>query len=100
MMRHLSTALPGLVMATLLCACTTQLTEGGRQVNLVTAASAQACKVLKAFTVKGSSNGDALNMAFNRTAELGGDSVSVIDVGDDSSLQAAALQCRRDAARG
>ncbi|MGE8412249.1 MAG: DUF4156 domain-containing protein [Pseudomonas sp.] len=100
MMRHLSTALLGLFTATMICACTTQLTDAGRQVNLVTAASAQACKVLKAFTVKGSSNGDALNMAFNRAAELGGDSVSVIDVGDDASLQAAALQCRSDGPRG
>ncbi|AZC27068.1 MULTISPECIES: hypothetical protein [Pseudomonas] len=92
-MGHLRVALLLFVPLTLICGCTTQLTEAGRQVSLVTAASAQACKVLKPFTVKGSSNADALNMAFNKSAELGGDSVAVVDVADDSSIQAAALQC-------
>ncbi|WP_053157389.1 hypothetical protein [Pseudomonas protegens] len=85
-----------LVVATAsVSACTTQLTEAGKQVDLVTASSAQACKVLTAFTVKGSSNGDALNMAFNKAAELGADSMSVVNVGSASDIQAAALKCRQ-----
>ncbi|MGC5698714.1 hypothetical protein J4P02_00765 [Pseudomonas sp. NFXW11] len=96
MMRHLPAVILLFAVATSLYACTTQLTAAGRQVNLVTAASAQSCKVLKAFTVKGWSNGDALNLAFNRAAELGGDSLAVVDVGEDSRLQAAALQCRQE----
>lgn len=83
-----------LLVASLISACTTQLTEAGKQVNLVTASSANSCKVIKGFSVKGSSNGDALNTAFNKTAELGGDSVSVINVGEDAKIQVAALKCR------
>ncbi|WP_339529346.1 hypothetical protein [Pseudomonas mucidolens] len=84
-----------LMIATSTVACTTQLTDAGQQVNLVTASSAQACQVIKGFTVKGSSNGDALNMAFNKAAELGGDSMSVVNVEEDARIQAAALNCRR-----
>ncbi|AGL83940.1 hypothetical protein PFLCHA0_c21690 [Pseudomonas protegens CHA0] len=45
--------------------------------------------------MKGSSNGDALNMAFNKAAELGADSMSVVNVGSASDIQAAALKCRQ-----
>ncbi|WP_411389082.1 hypothetical protein [Pseudomonas sp. MPB23] len=94
-MRNLH-AVPLLILiAVLIPACTTQLTEAGKQIHLVTASSAQGCSVVKAFTVQGSSNGDALNLAFNKAAEVGGDSVSVIHVGEGGKMQAAALKCRR-----
>lgn len=92
-MRNLLTVSLVLMAAASVTGCTTQLTDAAKQVNLVTAASAQSCDVVKAFTVQGSSNGDALNIAFNKAAELGADSVSVVNVGEDARIQAAALKC-------
>jgi len=94
-MRYLHAAPLLILIAVLISACTTQLTEAGKQINLVTASSAHACNVAKAFTVQGASNGDALNMAFNRAAEVGADSVSIVDVGDGGKMRVAALNCRR-----
>jgi hypothetical protein len=34
-------------------------------------------------------------MAFNKAAELGADSMSVVNVGSASDIQAAALKCRQ-----
>jgi hypothetical protein len=94
-MRNLHAAPLLILIAVLISACTTQLTEAGKQINLVTASSAHACNVVKAFTVQGASNGDALNTAFNKAAEVGADSVSIVDVGDGGKMQVAALNCRR-----
>nr|BFD40946.1 hypothetical protein FFPRI1PSEUD_24450 [Pseudomonas sp. FFPRI_1] len=76
-------------------ACTTQLTEEGRNIKLVTVSSVQGCKILEAFTVKGSSNNDALNQAFNKAAKLGGDSIGIVNMGENFSIQVAALRCTR-----
>ncbi|WP_443700606.1 hypothetical protein [Pseudomonas sp.] len=94
-MRNLHAAPLLILIAVLISACTTQLTEAGKQINLVTASSANACHVVKAFTVEGSTNGDALNTAFNKAAEVGADSVSIVDVRDGGKMQVAALNCRR-----
>lgn len=87
-----------LVMTTLLASCTTQLTDEGEKVGLVTAAKASNCVLLGTFTARGSSADDALNIAFNRAAKLGGDGLGVVSVDEvdgDAEIKGAALTCHR-----
>jgi hypothetical protein len=49
------------------------------------------------FAAQGSSADDALNIALNETATMGGDSLgveSVNEVGGDAEIKAVALKCR------
>ncbi|MDH0640179.1 DUF4156 domain-containing protein [Pseudomonas sp. GD03860] len=87
-----------LLLTALLSGCTTQLTEKGEKVGLVTAAKAAGCGLIDTFTVQGDSADDALNIALNKAAELGGDSLgveSVNEIGGDSEIKGVALTCLR-----
>lgn len=80
----------------LLSACSTQLTEQGVKVDLVTAASSNQCSLVKMFTVRGSSPDETLRMAFNEAAALGADSMAVADGKETSGgaeITGAALTC-------
>lgn len=89
-----STHLAAALLATaLLPGCTTQLTEKGQQVNLVTASSVNACDLIDTFTLQGSSADDAINLAFNRAGELGADSMGVKSVDEDGEIKALAFNC-------
>ncbi|MBA1204817.1 hypothetical protein G7009_24175 [Pseudomonas capeferrum] len=85
-----------LLMSALLGGCTTQLTEKGQQINLVTASSVNACYLVETFTVQGWSADDALNTAFNKAAELGVDSMGVKSVSEGDEITALAFDCRID----
>lgn len=87
-----------LLLTALLAGCTTQLTSEGAKVGLVTAPQASGCTVIHEFAVQGSSADDALNIALNETAKLGGDSLGVESVNDadgDSEINGVALKCRQ-----
>lgn len=91
-----SVAPAALLLTTLLVGCTTQLTEKGEKVGLVTAPKAAGCVLIDAFTAQGDSADDALNIALNQAAALGGDSLgveSVNEVGGDSEIKGVALKC-------
>ncbi|MCW2271351.1 hypothetical protein D3C77_00640 [compost metagenome] len=82
--------------AALVGGCSTQLTEAGAKVDLVTAASSQHCNLLSMFTVQGSDPDETLRMAFNRAAVLGADSMAVADgkeTTDGAEINGAALVC-------
>lgn len=87
-----------LFTTTLLPGCITQLTTEGAKVNLVTAPKATACDVIDVFKVQGDSADDALNLALNEAAEMGGNGLgveSVNEVGGDSEINGVALKCLR-----
>lgn len=89
---------PALLLTALLAGCTTQLTNEGAKVNLVTAPTASACDVIGEFNTQGSSADDALNIALNQTAKMGGNGLgveSVNEVDGDSEINGVALKCRR-----
>ncbi|MNN85175.1 hypothetical protein D3C81_2024330 [compost metagenome] len=93
-----STVAAVLLMTALLTGCTTQLTNEGAKVSLVTAPKASACDVIDVFKVQGGSADDALNLALNQAAEMGGNGLgveSVSEVGGDSEINGVALKCRR-----
>lgn len=93
-----SALLRTLLMTTFLHGCTTQLTEKGSKVGLVTAAKAAGCELVDSVKVKGSSADDALNSALNKAAALGGDSLgveSVDEVDGDAEVKGVALKCQR-----
>ncbi|NMY02184.1 hypothetical protein HBO12_04425 [Pseudomonas sp. WS 5059] len=86
-----------LAMATL-CACSTQLTEQGLNVNLVTATSSNQCNLVRVFTVRGASADETLRMAFNEAGALGADSMAVADgkeTPDGAEITGAALICHK-----
>lgn len=90
------TTLAALALAALLTGCTTQLTEKGEKVGLVTAAKASGCVLINTFTVQGNSADDALNIALNKAANLGADSLgveSLEEVARNSELKGVALKC-------
>lgn len=92
------TIFPALLLIALLTGCTTQLTNEGAKVNLVTAPKASACDVIDVFKVQGGSADDALNLALNQAAEMGGNGLgveSVNEVGGDSEINGVALKCLR-----
>jgi outer membrane PBP1 activator LpoA protein len=92
------TMFPALLLSTLLTGCTTQLTREGAKVNLVTAPKASACDVIHEFKAQGSSADDALNIALNQAAEMGGNGLgveSVNEVRGDSEINGVALKCQR-----
>ncbi|MNF50982.1 hypothetical protein D3C76_739550 [compost metagenome] len=79
-------------------ACSTQLTEKGFNVNLVTASSSDQCSLIKMFTVQGSDPDETLRMAFNEAAALGADSMAVADgkeIASGAEIKGAALICRK-----
>ncbi|MBY8971791.1 MULTISPECIES: hypothetical protein [Pseudomonas] len=79
-------------------ACSTQLTERGFNVNLVTASSSNQCRLIEMFTVQGSGPDDTLRRALNRAAVLGADSMAVADgkeTADGAEIRGAALICRQ-----
>ncbi|KJK06960.1 MULTISPECIES: hypothetical protein [Pseudomonas] len=85
------------IAAVLLGGCSTQLTEAGAKVSLVTAASSEHCNLLQMFTVQGSDPDETLRMAFNRAADLGADSMAVAngeENTDGAKIEGAALRCR------
>lgn len=87
------------LLAALLCSCTTQLTEEGEHVSLITVAKAFGCELVDTLTVQGASADDALNSALNETARLGADSLavdSVDEVGGDTEITGGALKCRQE----
>ncbi|MEG0861825.1 MAG: hypothetical protein RSG79_19695 [Pseudomonas sp.] len=93
-----STMVAVLLLIALLTGCTTQLTNEGAKVSLVTAPKASACDVIDVFKVQGGSADDALNLALNQAAEMGGNGLgveSVNEVGGDSEVNGVALKCRR-----
>lgn len=92
-MRNLYSLSLLLITATSILGCVTQLTESGSKISLVTASSVNSCDVVTGFTVRGFSNDDALNIAFNKTAQFGGDSMSILDISDYAEITAAALIC-------
>lgn len=97
-LKRTSTVSTAFFLAVLLSGCTTQLTEGGENVSLITAAKASGCELINSLTVQGSSADDALNSALNETAKLGGDSLaveSVDEVGGDTEIKGGALKCRQ-----
>ncbi|MDN7143487.1 hypothetical protein KC131_22810 [Pseudomonas sp. JQ170] len=76
--------------------CSTQLTDAGAKVDLVTAASSQHCDLVSMFTVQGADPDETLRMAFNRAAVLGADSLAVADgkeTSDGAEINGAALVC-------
>ncbi|MCO7634102.1 DUF4156 domain-containing protein [Pseudomonas guariconensis] len=84
-----------ITLAIALAGCTTQLTEKGQRVNLITASSVHACDLVELFTLKGSSADDAMNLAFNKAGELGANSVGVKSVSGSGEITALAFNCHR-----
>ncbi|UVL43214.1 hypothetical protein LOY55_14450 [Pseudomonas sp. B21-040] len=87
-----------LIAMVTISACSTQLTEKGFNVNLVTASSSDQCSLIKMFTVQGSDPDETLRMAFNEAAVLGADSMAVADGKETASgaeIKGAALTCRK-----
>lgn len=87
-----------LLLTALLAGCTTQLTDKGAKVGIVTAAKATGCNVMEEFTVQGSNADDALNLALNKAGALGGDSLgveSVNEIDGDAEVKGVALKCQR-----
>ena len=79
-------------------ACSTQLTEQGLKVNLVTASSSNQCSLIRMFTVQDSDPDDTLRMAFNEAGALGADSMAVADgkeIASGAEITGAALICRK-----
>ena len=79
-------------------ACSTQITERGFNVNLVTASSSNQCRLIEMFTVKGSDPDDTLRRALNQAAVLGADSMAVADgkeTAGGAEIRGAALICRK-----
>ncbi|MDD2050549.1 hypothetical protein [Pseudomonas putida] len=98
MLRIKTTGVPVALLITLLAGCTTQLTNEGAKVSLVTAPKAAGCDVIHEFKAQGSSADDALNIALNQTAKIGGNGLgveSVNEVDGDSEINGVALKCRR-----
>ncbi|PHN56244.1 hypothetical protein AO268_30250 [Pseudomonas sp. ICMP 8385] len=91
------TLLTLMAMATL-CACSTQLTEQGLNVSLVTATSSNQCNLIRMFTVRGAGADETLRMALNEAGALGADSMAVADgkeTSDGAEITGAALICRQ-----
>lgn len=90
---------PMILMATVtICACSAQLTEQGRNVNLVTASSSNQCSLIRMFTVRGAGPDETLRMAFNEAGALGADSMAVADGKETpgaAEITGAALICRQ-----
>lgn len=85
---------------TMLSACSTQLTEQGQGVNLVTASSSSQCDLIKMFSVQGSGPDETLRLAFNAAGALGADSMAVADgkeTPDGAQITGAALLCHKSA---
>lgn len=85
-----------LIATASISACSTQLTQDGSNINLVTASSADHCDLLKIFTVQGSDPDETLRIAFNEAARLGADSMAVAggrETSTGSEISGAALNC-------
>ena len=90
------------VAMSVLAGCAT-ITDEGSKVRVVSEQSRQGCKYLKLVTVRASLGpdkpGQVLKKALNETAEVGGDSLYIInnvqDVFDGASLSGEALRCAR-----
>ncbi|MCW8279115.1 hypothetical protein IMF27_29510 [Pseudomonas sp. PCH199] len=79
-------------------ACSTQLTQKGSKVDLVTASSSDGCILIKMFTVKGSNRDETLRMAFNEAGVLGADSMAVADgkeIATGAEINGVALSCQK-----
>ena len=87
-----------LVLTTMISACSTQLTEQGLGVSLVTASSSNQCNLIKMFTVRGSGPDETLRLSFNAAGALGADSMAVADgkeTSDGAEITGAALICHK-----
>ncbi len=95
-MRYL---LMGMIPAiVLLAGCSTQLTEAGSKVELITPTAADQCDMMDMFKVTGSSTDDVLHKVLNHVAEIGGDSAGISsgrDVADGREVTAVALKCHK-----
>lgn len=93
----LSVALALIALASI-SACSTQLTEKGSKVDLVTASSSDRCNLIKIFTVQGLDPDETLRMAFNEAGALGADSMAVADgkeIATGAEINGVALSCQK-----